>query len=301
MEDCRTRVSGTGIRVDVFLEQVCLPLVGFFGIAGNLGAIFFQLRSRVKSNFNHSLLTLSLINVLFVIILIIDTFNFEMNIDNQVFIKLVPWVWHPLKNILLCFETFMIMSIATERYQAVMRPIHFRQNNVKISSRLHLVVYIIPPLILSVVVNIPKFLETELITLEFMDTANRTHILVDYNITLLGLNPAYSLYYSHWTVFLTTGVIPFMYLMVINLLICMKIKSQYKIVSSKGSMQVHSVIKRSGAPILPLSIFVMYLICNIPRLILIWTDYILQEELKECPIDKRHWLVVLKVRRRPNL
>ena len=298
MEDCRNSDSSTGIRVDVFLEQVCLPLVGFFGIAGNLGAIFFQMRSSVKSNFNHSLLTLSVINVLFVSILIIDTFNFDMNIDNQVFIKLVPWVWHPLKNFLLCFETFMIMSIATERYQAVMRPILFRQNTVKTSSKLHFLVYIIPPMVLSVVVNIPKFLETELITMEFMDISNNTHTFVDFNITDLGLNPAYNLYYSHWTVFMTTGVIPFTYLMVINLLICMKIKSQYKIVSSKGSMRVHSVIKRSGAPILPLSIFVTYLICNIPRLILIWTDYILQEELKECPIDKRHWLVVLKVRRR---
>jgi hypothetical protein len=213
-----------------------------------------------------------------------------------VFINIVPWVWHPLKNILLCFETFMIMSIATERYQAVMRPILFRQNTVKTSSKLHFLVYIIPPLILSVVVNIPKFLETELITLEFMDTANRTHILVDYNITLLGLNPAYSLYYSHWTVFLTTGVIPFTYLMVINLLICMKIKSQYRIVSSKKILRVHSIRKRSRPPSLPLSIFMMYLICNIPRLFLIWTDYILEEELKQCPIYKQHWITVLQVR-----
>ena len=71
-----------------------------------------------------------------------------------------------------------------------MLPIHFRQNSVKTSSSLNICVYIIPPLVLSVVVNIAKFHETELITLEFMDTANRTHTLVDYNITDLGLNPA---------------------------------------------------------------------------------------------------------------
>ena len=267
--------------------------MGFLGIAGNLGSILFQLRSRVKSNFNHSLLTLSVINVLFVGILILDTFDLDMDLNNQEFIKLVPWLWHPLKNILLCFETFMIMSIATERYQAVMRPILFRQK--KTSSSLHLFVYIIPPMLLSVVVNIPKFLETELITFEFIDTANISHTLVDYNITLLGLNPAYNLYYSHWTVFLTTGVIPFMYLMVINLLICMKIKSRYKIVSSAS---VHRITKKGRPPSLPVSIFVTYLICNIPRLVLIWTDYILQEELELCPIHKQHWIIVLQVTRR---
>ena len=293
MEDCRNGVSSSGIRAEVFLERVCLPLLGFLGIVGNLGAIFVQLQSRVKSNFNHSLLTLSVINVLFVSILILDTFDLDMDLNNQEFIKLVPWLWHPLKNILLCFETFMIMSIATERYQAVMRPILFRQK--KTSSCLHLFVYILPPMVGSVVVNIPKFLETELITFELLDTANISHTLVDYNITLLGLNPAYNLYYSHWTVFLTTGVIPFMYLTVINLLICMKIKSQFKIVSSKGAMRAHSIRRRSRPPMLPLSIFVTYLVCNIPRLVLIWTDYILQEDLKLCPI---HWLVVLPVRRR---
>ena len=254
-----------------------------------------MLNSRVKSTFNHSLITLSVINVLFVSFLILDTFDLDLDLRNQVFIKLVPVVWHPLKNILLCFETFMIMSIATERYQAVMQPIQFRQKSVKISSSLHIFFYIIPPMVLSVVVNIPKFLETKLVTLEFLKTANSSHSFVDYKITDLGLNPTYNLYYSHWTVFLTTGVIPFMYLMVINLLICMKIKSRYKIVSS-GSMRAHQITKRSRPPSLPVSICVTYLICNIPRLVLIWTDYIPQEELRLlCPIYKQHWIIVLQV------
>ena len=297
MDDCLNRVSD-GIGAKVFLEKVCLPLIGFIGIAGNLGAIIVQLQSRVKSTFNHSLITLSVVNVLFVSILILDTFDWDMDLKNQVFIKLVPWVWHPLKNILLCFETFMIMSIATERYQAVMRPIQFRQKSLKTSSRLHIFVYIIPPMILSVVVNIPKFFETKLVTLKLRDRANRSHSIVDYKITDLGLNPAYNLYYSHWTVFLTTGVIPFMYLMVINLLICMKIKSRYKIVSSAS---VHRITKKGRPPSLPVSIFVTYLICNIPRLVLIWTDYIMQEELKLCPIYKQRWLIVLQVRRRKEI
>ena len=318
---CNASVSG--LRAKIYLEQVYLPIFGFIGIVGNLCSIFVQLNSRVKSTFNHSLLTLSVINVLFVSILILDTFDLDLNLENQVFISLVPWVWHPLKNILLCFETFLIMSIATERYQAVRSPILFRQSSIRESSRLHLLTYILPPMVVSLLVNIPKFFETELVTLEYVDAANRSHNYLDYNTTSLGLSPTYMLYYTHWTCFLATGVIPFLYLLAINILICQNMSEGRRVMMKPLTIQrrktpprqaLLAVRARASPAIrrhaggrserptsLPVIISLVWLVCNTPRLLLYWTEYTLQEQLEQCPVYTQFWFIVLQVTHRHAL
>ena len=317
---CNASVSG--LRAKIYLEQVYLPIFGFVGIVGNLCSIFVQLNSRVKSTFNHSLLTLSVINVLFVSILILDTFDLDLDLENQVFISLVPWVWHPLKNILLCFETFLIMSIATERYQAVRSPILFRQSSIRVSSSLHLLSYILPPMVVSVLVNIPKFFETELVTVEYMDAANLTHKYLDYNTTSLSLSPAYMLYYTHWTCFLSTGVVPFLYLAATNILICQNMGSGRRLTMKPLTIQrrktpprqARLAVRPRGTPAiwrhasgrserptsLPLIISLVWLICNTPRLLLYWTEYTLQEQLEHCPVYTQYWYIVLQVTHRYN-
>ena len=319
MSECKASVQGLGALI--YLEKVCLPVVGVLGIIGNLGAIFLQFKSRVESTFSHSLITLATINVFFVSIVILDTLDLDLDLANQMFISLMPGLLYPLKNILLCFETFLIMSIATERYQAVRSPILFRQSSIRVSSSLHLLTYILPPMVVSVLVNIPKFFETELVTLEYVDEANLTHKYVDYNTTSLSLSPAYMLYYTHWTCFLSTGVVPFLYLLAINILICRKMKAGrhvpvkpliaqrrktpprqrvlavHRQSSSDVAMRVHSTrASRSERPTsLPVIISFLYLVCNIPRLLLFWTEWQLQEQLEQCSVYTQYWLIVLQV------
>ena len=101
---------------------------------------------------------------------------------------LLPYVWNPLKNILMTFETFLMMSITTERYLAIKNPIEYRLGEVllvkvmivwshfvrlvtnqlicihqqisylqwRYSSSIHLAIYILPALLLSIIFNIPK-------------------------------------------------------------------------------------------------------------------------------------------------
>ena len=49
--------------------------------------------------------------------------------------------------------------------------------------------------------------------------------IMDYNITKIRQDPDYIFYYLHWTRLITTGVIPFVYLLVTNLLIWRTIRS----------------------------------------------------------------------------
>ena len=45
---------------------------------------------------------------------------------------LFPYVWNPFKNILMTFETFLMMSITTERYLAIKNPLEYRLGKVRI-------------------------------------------------------------------------------------------------------------------------------------------------------------------------
>ena len=84
------------------------------------------LRPEMKSTFHHSLITLACVDILFVITLVIDSQKLDLDLNNQMFILLFPYVWNPFKNILMTFETFLMMSISTERYMAIRKPMEYR-------------------------------------------------------------------------------------------------------------------------------------------------------------------------------
>ena len=94
-------------------------MVAIVGMMGNLAAILILLRPEMKSTFHHSLITLAAVDILFVITLLIDIQRFDLNIENQMFILFFPYAWNPFKNILMTFETFLMVSITTERYLAI--------------------------------------------------------------------------------------------------------------------------------------------------------------------------------------
>ena len=75
-------------------------------------------------------------------------------------------------------------------------------------------------------VNIPKFLETELIIVNMTSEENTTREVLDYEITSLRLDQDYVFYYINWTRLIFTGVIPFIYLIVVNMLIVLAIKKK---------------------------------------------------------------------------
>ena len=68
------------------------------------------------------------------------------------------------------------------------------------SSRTRVLTYLLPSMLGSVLLNIPKFLEAQLVTVDMMDSeTNMTNEVVMYNVTSLRLDPDYMYYYIHWT------------------------------------------------------------------------------------------------------
>ena len=80
----------------------------------------------MKSTFHHSLITLACVDILLVVTLMINSQNLQADLKNQTFILLFPYVWNPFQNILMTFETFLMMSISTERYLAISSPLAYR-------------------------------------------------------------------------------------------------------------------------------------------------------------------------------
>ena len=244
----------------------------------NLGAILTLLRTEMKSTFQQTLITLAVVDILFVITLIIEVHRFDLDLSNQVFILFFPYFWNPLKNILMTFETFLMMSITTERYLAVRNPLAYRLGLVRYSSSLHLAVYILPALLLSVILNIPKFLETELVTIDMVDDSGASIHIIDYNITDLRKDPDYIFYYINWTRFPATGFLPFAFLFFFNFLLARQIwvkKSELREQENGDGMRLRKSSEEVGAEcttqasnssvILLVVIVNVYLACNIPR------------------------------------
>ena len=265
------------------MEKILIPTIGSLGLVGNLTAIFVLKCPELKTTFHQSLLTLAICDVIFLIFLISDIFIVVKNVP---YIYMFPYFLNPLKNIMMSWETFLIMSISTERFLAVCQPLLYRRHKLRCSSLIHLLTYILPGLVFATLLNIPKFLEVELIS---------SPEGVDFQATSLRLNQDYIYYYTHWTRLLATGIIPILYLAMTNTAIIIKIRegnklsdglrkngSIYVINSCQGS-RTPSMLKLvktpSNSALTLTTIVLVYLICNLPRLALNLVEYLLISEI----------------------
>ena len=66
------------------------------------------------------------------------------------------------------------------------------------SSRRRLASYLIPSMLASILLNLPKFLEARLENLTYVhNNVTRSNLVI--NVTSLRINPDYSYYYIGWT------------------------------------------------------------------------------------------------------
>ena len=172
--------------------------------------------------------------------LAINTADIYMDVYSTTYIYLFPYFINPMKNIAVNTECFLIMTIALERLLAVWKPIRYRFGILRQSIWIHSIVFIIPPILLSILINIPKFFETEYLHYE---VDGKWYF--DYRITALRDDPRYIYYYIFWFRNIFTGVIPIIFLVMVNTAICIHLKtsracSTTMTISFRRSLYSHS-------------------------------------------------------------
>ena len=224
LTDCSCPVaSEVEVWARFLLDKVSIPVVGSVGLVGNLAAMVVLSQPDMKSTFHHSLITLAVFEILFLILVISDR---GARIWYDFYILMLPYFLHPLTNILMSCESFLLVSIALERLIAVVRPLWYRTARLRLSSWYHALVFILPTLVISVSFNIPRFFEMELVYYNMTVSVNVTKEIRFFDATPLRLEPDYIKYYIFWTRSLGTGLLPILFLLVINTSIYLSLKRQ---------------------------------------------------------------------------
>ena len=300
----------------LILSDFLFPIVCYMGLIGNCVAIIVLRCPEMKSTFHQSLLTLAVCDIIFLSITLYDHY---VDVTSPLHIILFPYVWNPLKNILMSWETFLIMSISSERFFAICWPLCYRAHKLSHSSKVHLMTYVLPSIFISILLNIPKFLETKFVTRNVTDETNVTTLVTDYDVTDLRLDPDYIFYYTHWARLLLTGLLPAAYLATINIAICVKLSRKQILPYQTHAMSSHGeglessstmvsgnlsqkhVNKKPKNSVVTLStIVMMYLICNLPRLSLNMAEYVLGDSLYkvnscDCSLAPSWFFILIRI------
>ena len=189
-------------------EGVISTVVAIFGFMGNLISIWVLSDQELRSSaFNRLLLALAIIDCMFImpgtVIYTAKAFSWEADWYNRSF----PVFLYPFTEIALCSSIYMTLAIAVERYFGLCRPFQ------RLSGSCSAKTYITPVVLIAMLLNIPKFLESE--TTYRLNKENNT-TMTSIGVTNLRLNPDYITYYWMWTRLFTTGVVPFILLALLN-------------------------------------------------------------------------------------
>ena len=212
-----------------WLETVSILPLGSLGLVGNCIAVLTLRRPTLQTTFHQSLVALAICDVMFLIMILTDQIIDQTSLF---YVILFPYFWNPVMNILLSSQTFMIMSIATERFLVVWMPLTYKIKSPSYSQKTHLILYVLLPVLFSILINIPKFFETEIVKANMTDENNITVEVLDYDITNIRFIKDYLFYYIFLTRLIFTGVLPFVYLAVVNSLIIFVIKKKIPSYSS---------------------------------------------------------------------
>ncbi|XP_023347490.1 FMRFamide receptor [Eurytemora carolleeae] len=209
--------------------------------------------------FNHILIAVNICDSLHIIFAICDSVrNSFDSLYPQLFLVLFPYIHYPLYRISLCASIYLIIGVAIERYLAVCRPHHYREVQTQ-GSRAFL--YILPSILLALLVNTSRFLETESasVCIDFTqcgcnsDHLSSKRIRVYVKPTKLRLNREYIIYYGTWGWVVLTGLIPFLVLVVLNTQIYVALKDLKKRINQSTGNRGVSPTDRLAQPANPLA------------------------------------------------
>ena len=224
------------------------------GTIGNVAAIALLTRPQIRSCFfNQLLAVLATFDILYIITMMIESLKTLRPdiVETYFYTKTFPILLYPLNHISMTGSIFTTVGVTLERFIATYKPIYYNQviKNVTGHTK-RFIQYTLTITILSVLFNIPKFLESEVVE------DNSGFLYIDY--TELRTNPLYNSIYHCWSRLFVLGILPFSVVSILNVMIYLAIKK----------LRRRHQKEEERLCIILITIVVLFFVCNLPRLIL---------------------------------
>jgi len=258
-------------------DGLLVSIIGCLGVLGNIISLRVLSKPKLKDCFHQLLFALACFDTVYIVIGGINYTFKAFDADSNAYTIAFPYIIYPITNIGLCGTIFMTMAISIERFLGICYPLHLPPHNRKSWF------YILPVLVLSIVVNVPKFLEAEIewlndgkwnttmIYSNISDDSYHPHQIDEwvpaYRATELRKDSSYIKFYITYFRLFSTAIIPLIALVTIN----SRILCELKKLKSKTFGSQRKLWKELNMFLVLLCIVVTFICCNTPRVIVdIW-------------------------------
>ena len=270
LRNCGTDFStdSTVINFKYYCDGLLVSIFGCLGIVGNILSISVLARPKLRDCFHQLLLALACFDILYICFGGVKyTFKgFEVR-TNDAFTLAMPIIY-PFTNITMNATIFMTTAISIERFLGICYPLHLPPHNRKSWF------YILPVLLLSFILNIPKFFEGEIQWYPETDS----HSVPAYLPTDLRKGSNYIKYYRTYFRLFSTAVIPFLVLIVINV----RIIADLAQIKPKRFGSQRKLWKEMNMFLVLFCIVVIFICCHIPRVIIDIWEFSHVETIVQC-------------------
>ncbi|CAB4067940.1 unnamed protein product [Lepeophtheirus salmonis] len=259
------------VNIVFWVEGVILGIVAVLGIIGNILTIIVLARISLNNVFNQLILALCVTDCFFNVFSLIEysakkAFGF------------------------ISYDTPILQRPLAKRYIAVCHPflIHHRFQNSQRSVKKRTCQYLLPTILGSILVNVPKFFEFKVKEVSVPEYSKSIFP------TNLRLSNMYQVYYINWTRAFFTAFIPFILLILLNGKIVNQIKKADKFISESTNSQKSET---KLARILVLLVF-SFLICNLGKVVLNIYDIHMLGTIEACSqaqltFKSPFWVVIM--------
>ena len=154
--------------VNVLVNGVCTTIVVVVGVILNLIAINIVWKNYERSNiFYRMLIYLLVVDICVLITWINLSLYVAFKIRHPFIMHMVPYFSYPSTHIAITASTFMTVAIAHERYLAVQHPLKYSEGMKSAKSTTNrLRMYLILVILISFGINIPHFIDLEVIYID---------------------------------------------------------------------------------------------------------------------------------------
>lgn len=217
-----------GNKLDFWISGIALNTIGFIGIIGNILSMIILSQSQMHSSITYLLIGLARCDTIFIITSMLMYGFTEIHRYTKYFFnyfyfgypQIAPYIY-PLANIAQTASIYLTLMISLERYVAVCHPLHVKSlctyGRAKIS--------VLSCLIFSIAFNMVRFWEYRTISCKHI---NQSELLAYTSIPVLRNNVEYQEIYINWCTLIVNYLIPFIGLLVTNILIFRKVHKANK-------------------------------------------------------------------------